>query len=339
MNRIFRLAVTSFAACGFLACTYAIAQVKVGPQAKQVDRLELRKQDAKEEERGKTKAKPAMKAAPAAKAVVERRVMIRAMAAPAANVAALEQQFTQQVRPVLHAELLFLRSVCDLTFEQRRALSKESDQVLKDAVTPYVEAQQQMMRGVAAQYPDTRKVLQQSLEKAVKKHLSPEQATRYHAELEKRATEWKDAGVRLLVAKMDENLVLSSDQREKISKSLFEHWNDSWTQVVEMLQQNDQVFPMIPNQHVAPYLNASQKRVWDGMPKNNYNFSFAVGFFDGNVNNAEDPLADPDDPKPASQDLPKDVFESNDNAAPKRDRKPAGAINAAPPVRLRVIER
>jgi hypothetical protein len=250
------------------------------------------------------------KAAPAA--VIQERAAVRVFAKQAAgvDVKALGQQFTQQIRPLLRSELLFLRSVCDMTPEQRKAMSTESNQTLEDVVASYVDAQQKMMRGVGSTYPDGRKLIQESLEKAIRKHVGPEAAARYVLEAETRTLEQRSAGVQLLVSKMDESLVLSPEQRTKISESLSKHWVDSWSQAVEYLQNNDQFFPMIPTQYVAPYLNTTQKKAWETMTKNNYNFAFNVGFVNGLVVDIDDPLADDDGVNGAPAELPNNVFEA-----------------------------
>ena len=70
--------------------------------------------------------------------------------------------------------------------------------------------------------------------------------------------------------------MLSAEQREKLSESLLKHWQDGWTQTVEMLQSNEQIIPNIPDPAITPFLNNKQKHVWQSAPKNG---SFFFGGF------------------------------------------------------------
>ena len=72
----------------------------------------------------------------------------------------------------------------------------------------------------------------------------------------------KQLAVRNLVARLDHDLILSPDQRDKVAESLRSHWDDSWGQSLEMFMYDYQFMPPIPDQHVAPFLNDSQKKVW-----------------------------------------------------------------------------
>ena len=99
----------------------------------------------------------------------------------------------------------------------------------------------------------------------------------------------KQLAVRNLVARLDHDLILSPDQREKVAESLRSHWDDSWGQSLEMFMYDYQFLPPIPDQHVAPFLNDSQKKVWRGTQKVQ-TFWGGFGMVGGVM--AEDPLED-----------------------------------------------
>lgn len=212
------------------------------------------------------------------------------------NFAPLLQQFTQQYRPVLRAELHLVRTVCGLTNDQRRKIHQAGETALKESATKSAEMQVKMMRGVAAgQMPDMRKSIQDAVSAAVKKHLSADQAARYDAEIEERIANQKRVAVRNSVAMLDEELCLSADQRERISESMSAHWSDNWIQSIELFQYGRQFLFPIPDQCILPFLNETQKAVWQGNRETRQNF-FGGAFF-GGVALDNEPL---DDPEPAA---------------------------------------
>ena len=73
--------------------------------------------------------------------------------------------------------------------------------------------------------------------------------------------------VRNLVARLDQELVLSEAQREEIGESLRSHWQDAWFPSIEMWLMQDSAFPNVPSQYVSKPLTPAQKAVWSRMPK------------------------------------------------------------------------
>ncbi|MGZ3469850.1 MAG: hypothetical protein ACXWO1_08910, partial [Isosphaeraceae bacterium] len=121
--------------------------------------------------------------------------------------------------------------------------------------------------------------------------LSHDQESRYKAELEKRAASRKQVVIDNLVAKLDGDLVLTSEQRTRLVEALSANWKDAWGQSLEMLMNIDSFFPNIPDQVVAPILTDNQKEVWRRIPKNS-NVFWGFSFGGGIVEN--DPLDDPE---------------------------------------------
>ena len=121
--------------------------------------------------------------------------------------------------------------------------------------------------------------------------LSHDQESRYKAELEKRAASRKQVVIDNLVAKLDGDLVLTSEQRTRLVEALSANWKDAWGQSLQMLMNIDSFFPNIPDQVVAPILTDNQKEVWRRIPKNS-NVFWGFSFGGGIVEN--DPLDDPE---------------------------------------------
>ncbi len=180
-------------------------------------------------------------------------------------------QFQQQYRPLVRSELHFIRQICKPTDDQRKSLAKQAGTVHKDLATKFAKLQQQMNAGQwrwGSESPTPRQELEKLFLTVLKTTLSPEQVTHYEHELNQRKEEIKTVAIRNLVAKLDQDLVLSAEQREKISESLRSEWNDTWCLSLDYVQYFDQFFPNIPDKVVAPFLNKMQKTVWDGISKN-----------------------------------------------------------------------
>jgi hypothetical protein len=185
--------------------------------------------------------------------------------------------------------------VCELTPIQRKQLAREGELAIGDAARRFVELQQKMMRGQwrrgMEQYPEPRRVMEEVLGKSLTGILSSEQLVRYQGEVAKRDASSKQVALDNLVAKLDADLVLTANQREKISESLSSHWNDFWSQSLQMLQNLEHFFPAIPDELVVPFLTENQKRSWQRIPRNQTVF---WGFNFQGVVMEDDPIDDPE---------------------------------------------
>lgn len=233
------------------------------------------------------KATPAMQK----RAVAANRAQVFAVQPANGNLDPQIQQWMQQYRPILRVEYLFVRMVCDPSKDQRKQIARAGERALKAAATEFAEWQngrRRAMVGGRIQNPEPRKIIQEGLAAAVKAHLNPAQAALYKEEAGNRLADERQAVILNLVAKLDQDLCLSADQRDKLRESLTAHWDDSWCQSLQMFMQENQYFPQIPDQFVSPFLNPVQKRVWDGIQKVQQNF------FGGGMMMGDDPLDDED---------------------------------------------
>src|SRR5262249_36864874 len=149
------------------------------------------------------------------------------------------------------AEYHFARNVCGLKGAERTEIAREGEKALGEAAKVYAQMQQKMMRGQwrgNEPQPDPATVIEEGLARAIKAKLPADRAARYEAELAKRNEERKTATVRNLVARLDQELVLSADQREKLSEELASNWDDSWGRNIEryISNNNNNYFPAIP---------------------------------------------------------------------------------------------
>jgi hypothetical protein len=217
------------------------------------------------------------------------------------NIKMFAQQWEPQIRALLRAEYRFMRTVCAPTKEQRLPIVRQSDAWVKAAARQFAEWQMngQMIAGRPAPSPDARSLLVEEISKAVKAHLTPEQFQRYRKEIDARAEDEKAVGVKNLVAKLDQNLVLSADQRDRIAASLTSAWDEAWSQHLQMFRLGDQYMPTIPDERIVPFLDPAQKELWSSVQKiGRVNFGINFGDLGRQINDAG-PLDEdwPDEPK------------------------------------------
>lgn len=204
-------------------------------------------------------------------------------------------QLLQQYRPMLWAEYHLARIVCDLSPEQRKAIARDGEHVLQEAVsTPRENRRRVVVRDrngvltVVNHGENPEDVISLGLIKAVKDHLRPEQAAKYQEELDKRTANRRRITIDNITAQIDESLVLSTSQRDKLRAALAANWEDDWCRSPESLLFNSQPLPQIPDRLILPLLNEPQKSIWRGMnkyPRGNFRI---FGFMFNNMMNGGD---------------------------------------------------
>lgn len=219
----------------------------------------------------------------------------------AVNVDPFQQQFSRQFKGLLKAELFFLNQTCGVTPEQRAKLKTQGEVVLKEVVTKFVELQKKMNQGGFdwnSPAPEPRKHIQDSLLNEAKSILSPEQVARYENELARRQEARKRTSVANVVARIDDELILTPEQRVQLTEALTANWKTAETQQMEIFLYGEHYFPNIPEQLVTPALNQKQKDIWKGMSRTG-NIFFGIGHT-GNVAIDENAWNDEADSAPKS---------------------------------------
>jgi hypothetical protein len=293
MKRYLISLIVSGSVCVMFASALVVAQPPAQPRATVPDAKPTTiKQGTKVENiaelpAGTPVVKKALAQVQAPQAVVVRR---------AANLENLVQQNIRQGRASVRAELIFVRRVCALDTEQLRRINQDTERALKDAATKWAENQQQPRVRIAAKVANGRnvqsadgiKALQDELVLVMKKNLTPEQFSRYQAEIEKRNISRRRAALHYLVDELDRDLFLSDQQRVKLTESLVLHWDDSWCTSLEYVLYGNQFYPAGTDAYVVPILNNAQRRIWQGTQKVGANWGF--GSVMGNFVNDNDAL-------------------------------------------------
>ncbi|MDB5392037.1 MAG: hypothetical protein JWM11_7683 [Planctomycetaceae bacterium] len=195
-----------------------------------------------------------------------------------------EQQFKKQFSGLLKAELFFLNRSCESTSEQRKELKIAGDRVLIQVVKEFGELQKKMNQGGFnwnSPTPEPRRHIQEALLIEAKLRLSPEQVALYESELTRRLENRKRTSILNVVARLDDELILTTEQRTKLTEELTAKWKTADTQQMEIFLYSEHYFPNVPEQFVTSILNEKQKEVWRGIQKNT-NIFFGIGHI-GNV--------------------------------------------------------
>jgi hypothetical protein len=192
------------------------------------------------------------------------------------NVVNLQRQFLPQYQQLWKAELGFLQRVCSLTREQREQIEAAADGIVRTAAREHAVAQDKMMHGGRDPFGggqstarDPYKLLQQQIAEVAKGKLNPEQASRYQEEWDKRNAHRQRVTVLNLVVLLDEHLMLTAEQRDKLVEALsVKYQGRGWGgQALDLFQHNPQYLPAIPDQQIVPILNSTQKTIWQSAQK------------------------------------------------------------------------
>jgi len=244
----------------------------------------------------------------------------RALAQAQAQEQALQQQekqFVPQFRILWKAELHFIRNVCQPNDDQLAKLNAAGRLVAEQASSQMVRGRnggRRLVEGrpnvVKLVSTEPRAIIQEAILPLVEANLTAEQVARYKQELEQSRLERRQMVIDNLVAKLDRDLQLSVEQRDKIAGTLANDWDVAWTASTQALMNLDNAFPVIPDPLVIPALNERQQKIWRGIPKQNINYFGGFGIMGNQIDEA---VWDDDDSAGAS-----DKVDANDEAQPVR---------------------
>lgn len=213
------------------------------------------------------------KPAPVAAAV---ELPLGAVANPAMNqdqLKQLQEQYRQQLQPILTSELAFIRMTCDLPKDKRATVLKAGRAVLDDAALKLAEQQNRARGGVRVAVQnstvvnDPPKAIRAGLDTALKDVLTEEQLKLYREEANYRKEQIKQAAIHSVIARLDGMLCLTAETRDKIAETISGNWQESYERWLQIHQYGDQYFPSIPDQLVSVHLNAEQRQIWTGLQK------------------------------------------------------------------------
>lgn len=205
-------------------------------------------------------------------------------------IAQLKVQFTQQFLPALRSELALSFASCRATDEQKKLIRKDARKAFDEAIEKYADIQGQMMvggwRGGQPNYPNVREEVQKAVVASIEQHVGGDQIAAYQHEVAARSALRRQATIRNMVATMDRQLVLSGEQRQKLTEKLETLWKPAWMSALEYMQwDGNNVFPTLPDDALKAILNDAQRKIWQSTgrtdPSQIWGGGNSFGFFQG----------------------------------------------------------
>ncbi len=189
--------------------------------------------------------------------------------------------FKKNFQLTLRTELALCLRACRPNPEQRTEIRKAAEKAFEETGEKWVDIRVQMTRGGNGQplkSPNIKEELQQAITATVNRLLPADAAAAYKKEVDARIEHRKKTTIRNLVSVVDRNVILSAEQRKKLTAQMAKHWNADWGNALEYMQWSDNVFPNMPAECLDSVLNDNQKEVWAEVQKMDRSEFWGVGF-------------------------------------------------------------
>ena len=176
--------------------------------------------------------------------------------------------FRKQFQMALRTELALTLRACRPNPEQQTEIRKAAEKAFEETLEKMVDIQVQMKRGwngPPPKYLSLKEEVQQAITATVNRLLPVDAAATHKKEVDARIEHRKTATIRNLVSMVDRNVILSAEQRRKLTAQMAKHWSPTWGNALEYMQWGDNVFPNMPAECLDSVLNDNQKRVWAGV--------------------------------------------------------------------------
>lgn len=159
-----------------------------------------------------------------------------------------------QLRTMLARELRFLRGVCQPTPEQDAHLSAAGEAAQQTALKQLARHHRDRQRNRQfLKRPDPQRTIVDALKQSARTTLTAEQFAAYQDELQERAAARQRAVAAAMVARIDEELLLSPEQRAQLAETLAANWQANW----------EHAPPPVPEALLQPLLTPAQRSVRD----------------------------------------------------------------------------
>lgn len=203
-----------------------------------------------------------------------------------------------QYEPLLRAELSFANRVCKFSDEQRRQAIAAGVRWLEEFARQQVNGNKNQQGGlfvlwavgVRQQPADPAEAAESQLMQLVESVLTDQQKGEYESQLAHRTAFARQAIIDSMIAKMDETMDLSVEQRATLTKTLLARWDENWAPPVEAFIHMNEYVPSIPDEYVTPHLTEEQKKIWNGLQKvsfGRHNFGFNQFFNDAGIDDID----------------------------------------------------
>jgi hypothetical protein len=211
---------------------------------------------------GVAQAQPAAEGKAAAEAEADPRAAARRQREQ--QIAQQAKQMEQFFQPPLQAELELVRRTCgSLVAAARRQVVAAGGEAVQSSAKRFA-AQQFGERGKTRF--DPRESIHEAVAAAVKPHAKPEEFAAYEREHAARRIRRERAARLLMIVKLDQELELSSVQRQAIEADLEKRWEAAWIRDLDdnggMMINNHRPAPDFADACIAPHLDDRQRTQW-----------------------------------------------------------------------------
>lgn len=166
------------------------------------------------------------------------------------------------VHRLMELELMFVRHVCELPPARRPAFRERADEIV-DEVFKAVNKRGNRNEVLILK---SRLLIQKKFLVEIEK-ISKEQAAVYDQELKSRMMKVKEATILGLTAMLDQELILTAEQRDTVAAALSSKWKEEWEHWLLVANQEESTFPSFADKIVSRIITPMQKQVWRTMPK------------------------------------------------------------------------
>ena len=182
-----------------------------------------------------------------------------------------------QLKPLFGAELTFAKQLCEPNEAQIQQMKAMAKPELETALQKFA-IQQAPMMGIqlGGRRVQNRKQLEaenifnafeSATDRIVAEIFPAEEVALYREEQAERKAFRARSGAMALVAHLDSQFRLSQQQREDLTDELQESWKREWQHYLQILPNNPQFFPPVPNNLIVRHLNDVQAKLWRGLNK------------------------------------------------------------------------
>jgi len=176
----------------------------------------------------------------------------------------------EDLRPIARAEFHLIVVLCRPDDAQRRRLAADADRLVK-AVARRTFALRMAYKPAymvplgaksGASLGDPQIWLRDAIADAAKGYLTAAQLGPYREEIGRRSAGEQAAAVSNLLVTLDDIVILSPDQRDRIAAALLSNWQEGWGHTFERYLWEG-YGPAVPDEFVRPFLRPSQRVLWE----------------------------------------------------------------------------
>lgn len=183
------------------------------------------------------------------------------------QVKALIPQYRNQYINVLHGELQAIRSYCEVPKESREEVYKVAEEAYDKSVEEFVRSMYFPNERGRQQGSAMRSSVRNSIVKVLEQKLPAAEFAKLRGAVDERSALRKRICTDSVIARMDDTMRLTPQQREKIAGAIKDNWSDDFESWLMLWQYEDNYLPVIDDSLIVTHLTPQQRRIWQQAQK------------------------------------------------------------------------